>query len=157
MDNSYFEYIQHTIAGLQHEGYPRAMAAPPPVSPSTLHQPDSSSNGYLVDFSSGGLSASSDTYPNALDHSWRTTRASGHPLPVNRPHSALHPSQPSESSAQNAHSYARPQRTSGRTTAITPDIWMRYKSVIHKLWIEDDKPLPEIMATMSEKHHFYAS
>jgi hypothetical protein len=150
MENPYFSYL---LDSLQHEATQHTMA-PPPSLTSTLHQPAPANQNHTVNYAGRGLASSSNIYSDSVGH---LLQPSGHPFPLASPPSGLDLGNPSGSSVRHIRSSAHPQKPLGRTTAITPDAWTRHKSVIHKLWIEEDKPLPETMAIMAEKYHFQAS
>jgi hypothetical protein len=84
-----------------------------------------------------------------------------HPLndtfPIDPPFPRVNFADAAAGSIQPVRLAAHTQNTTGRTMTISATEWIKNKAAIHKLWIEDDRALPETMAIMSEKHQFHAS
>ena len=150
MENQYPNYVMNNR---QYEGTQHTMA-PPPSPVSMLHQPAHANQNHPVNYAGRGLASLSNIYPGSVAHLWQLP---GHPSPLDPPQSGLDPGNPSGSSVRHIRSSTQPQKPLGRTTAITSDVWTRYKPIIHKLWIEEDRPLQETMVIMTEKYHFQAS
>ncbi|KAH8728462.1 hypothetical protein GQ44DRAFT_757375 [Phaeosphaeriaceae sp. PMI808] len=150
MENSYY----NSLSSPAQYGATQHTMAPPLSLSSTLYQPAHVNQNQPLSYVGRGPLSPSNIYLATVGHQ---LQPSNHPFPLNPPSSALEFGNPSGSSVRHIRSSAQSQKPPGRTTAITSDAWIKNKATIHKLWIEEDRPLPETMAIMSGKHHFQAS
>jgi hypothetical protein len=148
-------YYNFLLSDFQGESSQHAMAPPPPPRPAaTQHQPGYVRQNHPSHNVGRGLHAASDLYTNPVNHGWQSL---GDTFTARPPPPRVDFANAAEGSIRPVRSSTHAQSTSGRTMSITAAEWMKHKSTIHKLWIEEDRALPETMAIMLEKHQFQAT
>jgi hypothetical protein len=141
--------------GPQNVSAQHIMAPPPSTRPAVTHyQPGYAQRNHPPHLIERGLPSTPSVWLDPMSHMLHPfgETITAHPLSPDRNFSDV-----VERSIQPLHSTIHGQNVSRRTTSINTAEWAKHKATIHKLWIEEDRTLPETMAIMSEKHQFRGS
>lgn len=148
------QYADHLSTLLGHAESRNAMAPPsqPTLPMSAMYNEQFFSGGY-----SGGQSPISFApHHDTNAHSWRYTACNSTPF-LYHDTEAPDMAKSTRRSEDHPHSPLAGQETSGRTSTIRPNEWLRVKPFIKKIWLEDRKNLEETKTIMWERHKFMAS
>jgi hypothetical protein len=148
-------YYDFSLSNARNSPAQDTMGPPPSPRPAaTQHQSGYVQQNHLPRYIRSDVPPAPDHYAGLAGHMWHSPgdAFSVHPPPprVGFAGTAARSDPPVR---QSMHT----QNASGRTTTICAAEWIKYKTIIHKLWIEEDRALQEMKVIMSDKYHFHAS
>jgi hypothetical protein len=165
---NHYSFSSHWYHPIQASGQPSLQFSAPSTQYEEVENPviPRGSNSFIASIDSSHIRYNLDDLPNLRSNvPALSTAASSSIFQSVSAASAVHDPSPQDftetESNQAHHPHERPMlppsnpRTYGPSAqTLSPSDWGKQKDEIRRLWIDENKTLPEVMKTMADNHHF---